>query len=281
MDELIATEDGSLTLRDRTTGELQHNRAGAYTEALKHYVEAGGVLERLEKRGRITVLDACFGLGYNSLVLIQEALKRKCRGEIEIHAVEIDKSVIRHLPLILRSSCFSTLLNVFAPSECIETSDFRFEHGDLRVRLMLKLDCLQNFLCDFDSNCDYVFHDPYSPARVPELWTLEIFRSYKRVLEERNGCLLTYSSAYAVRGGMLEAGFEVMRTPPLGAKSGGTLGLLRPGLIDHNVMASDLEADTRERLHGPSGIPYSGGAGESRKDILDRRQAAQRQAIGD
>jgi hypothetical protein len=42
--ELVPTEDGSLSIRDAATGELHHNRAGAYEEALVNYVQPSGVL---------------------------------------------------------------------------------------------------------------------------------------------------------------------------------------------------------------------------------------------
>lgn len=58
----IITEDNSLTCFHSETGELYHNRAGAFTEALKNYVEPALAMSDALKRERLDVLDACFGL---------------------------------------------------------------------------------------------------------------------------------------------------------------------------------------------------------------------------
>lgn len=254
---LFLTDDGSLTLRDEQTGELQHNRAGAYSEALINYVEAAAALERLRQQGEIRVLDVCFGLGYNSFVLINEALKRNSKGKIFIYAIEIDPEMLAYHSEVLRYRSFSSLRNLLDLEMLGSKRSLSLKCADLSVELTLQIGSIQSCLPVLKDEFDFVFHDPFSPKRAPELWTLEIFQHYRALLHEKSGCMLTYSSAYAVRGGMRAAGFRVMRTKALGGKSGGSIGLTGTRREGSLIVAEELSPYEEQKLKGRSGTPYS------------------------
>jgi tRNA U34 5-methylaminomethyl-2-thiouridine-forming methyltransferase MnmC len=93
--------------------------------------------------------------------------------------------------------------------------EIEFIVDDLRAALPSLIDSAEG-------SFDLVFHDPFSPQHLPELWTQELFAEYFRLLAPRQGRLLTYSAAAAVRGGLFEAGFALGRTIGVGDKSGGT-----------------------------------------------------------
>lgn len=229
--EFITTADGSVTLFNPETEELYHNSAGAYTEALKSYVEPSQAAEILERNGSLQVLDACFGLGYNSFVLVEQILKMGARGDVLIKAVENDPAVVQAawtqvlrtdtrlqaVRAMLRNST-TTTPQIFAEGEC----------DGLRVVLQVVLADLRTFVQTIGgeiADVDLIFHDPFSPRKVPQLWTVDIFRKYHALLNGRRGRLLTYSIAGAVRGGLMEAGFEIWRTTAVGGKYGGTLAM--------------------------------------------------------
>lgn len=292
----VITEDGSLTCRDPITGELYHNRAGAYLEALKNYVEPSQACELAYTKQEIVVLDQCFGLGYNTLVLIDQMYR--CRKEwsvplrLKVDAVEIDAEILALVPEVIQQQCFDALRNAldieekdlsyfgeFVLKGRINSQDLisiRIENVDLRDRLRSK----RNEMTP-PQKYDLIFHDPFSPSKVPEFWTSDIFRVYREILVSPHGRVLTYSSASAVRGGFVEAGFDVWRTEAVGGKSGGTMATIP---IASNPTSDGLKPSTALPLHEDefqklatiSGVPYRDPSlSESRSEILSKRRNEQ------
>lgn len=227
---LVVTADGSLTLFNDEAGELYHNSAGAYTEALKNYVEPSCAVDTLRRTGTLRVLDVCFGMGYNSFVLLQHLAENQACGQVVIKGIENDSVVQRlafsHALRDPRLAQARALLEVSSPPLSAQAG--------LQVILQVVLADLRYELPKMVNNpagsedYDIVFHDPFSPRKVPQLWTVDIFRKYHQLLSARRGRVLTYSIAGAVRGGLLESGFAVWRTTAVGGKYGGTLAMF-PG----------------------------------------------------
>src|SRR5271154_6174665 len=84
---LITTEDGSITCLDQESGELYHNKAGAYSEALHHYVQVCDLVDRVNRQASIAILDVCFGLGYNTFVFIDQLIEHIEKGDINQNQV--------------------------------------------------------------------------------------------------------------------------------------------------------------------------------------------------
>lgn len=273
MHRLLATEDGSLSLQDDETGELYHNRAGAYSEALLNYVRPSGALKRLQAHSKLAILDVCFGLGYNSFVLLQEAIANNATGQISIYAIEKNDSILAVLPAVLSNERFNALSSCFDLAELHLQRQLTVLVNNLQIELNLDINTVQNSLPNFSLPVDYVYHDPFSPRRMPELWTVDIFRRYVAILSARKGAILTYSSAGAVRGGLSEAGFLVRKTTALGGKSGGTIGLIEEGREFDYSQLNEVEA---KKMSGSAGIPYTDkGFLLCRQEILNLRQLEQ------
>jgi tRNA U34 5-methylaminomethyl-2-thiouridine-forming methyltransferase MnmC len=243
----VVTADGSITLFNNEAGELYHNKAGAYTEALKNYVEPSSAAETLAETGSLNVLDVCFGMGYNSFVLVQQLLEKGLAGQVLIKAIENDPAVVgaawsraildARLALARQALAGETfvggrqvVLGVVPeaavdsiPGTAVDAMPDAMSGALLDVRLDVVLGDVREVLPKVNEDFDLVFHDPFSPRKAPELWTLDIFRRYHLLLTARRGRVLTYSIAGAVRGGLLEAGFEIWRTTAVGGKYGGTL----------------------------------------------------------
>jgi len=79
---------------------------------------------------------------------------------------------------------------------------------------------------------DFIFHDPFTPSKAPILWTVEFLKELYRLLGH-NGNLTTYTSAAPVRSGLIEAGFFVGRTLPIGKKTSGTIAYKNQKLIQN------------------------------------------------
>src|SRR5690606_14158191 len=128
-------------------------------------------------------------------------------------------------------------------------------------------------LPDLSPGFDLIFHDPFSPQKAPELWSVDLFRQYYRLLARPHGRILTYSAAGAVRGGLQEAGLAVGRTAGVAAKSGGRIGGFEAALAD------SLSDEERAFIASRAGIPYrDADLRQSRENIRANRLAEQQQS---
>jgi len=233
-------------------------------------------------------LDCCFGLGYNSFVLAQHL---PSGVDLKVTGIELDPAVLSFVPQVLAQSCFSQLrLDGIGEREAQDLSQFKVtvinrknKEGSLCFNLIQS--CLRAYLQKLPEverrHFDLVLHDPFSPKKMPELWTIDLFERYQQRLDD-GGMILTYSSAPAVRGALLDLGFYVYRTPILGGKWGGTLAVASEVLEKH-VTQGDLGCDIAhlgpaelKRLAKSSRLPYRDPQldGE-RKQIVAAREAEQ------
>lgn len=272
------TEDGSVSLVSGACGELYHNRAGAFAEALHDYAEVAmmvwTILYGEKLPAQFDVLDCCFGLGYNSLVLAQEL---PAGINLNVVAVELDERAVAFVPQVLSQPCFEKLrldglgdeqaesLGRFQQTT-IERSSVDNEGRKCFFKFDLVQSCLRAYLrrpreASEDRLYDLIVHDPFSPRKMPELWTIDLFQAYRDRLKE-NGLIITYSSAPAVRGALLDLGFSVYRTPALGGKFGGTLAVKGDVLESHMLSGLLSQRITRPTdqelvvLSKSSRVPY-------------------------
>jgi len=294
---VVLTEDGSITCRDKESGELYHNKAGAYSEALHHYVEVCDMVHRINRQDNIAVLDVCFGLGYNTLVFIDQLIEHIEKGDIKqekitcrIVGIDKDPDILAIVLEVLKGSRFKNLClalgldaqsteNMLASWKAGErhalqfngkvklTIDIEIKIGDLR-RIVPKLVHDKNHF-------NYIFHDGFSPRSMPELWTADLFAQYGKILSP-DGRIITYSSAAAVRGGLKECGLEIRKSAPLGGKSGGTIAFCSKNAeIANGSSILSLGDDENHRLTSRSGIPYRDPyLNGTRRQILHQRALA-------
>jgi len=270
--EVVTTEDGSITCRDEETGELYHNRAGAYTEALHNYVEPTYLKRIVETRRDLQVLDICFGLGYNTFVLALELLDQmdirnaSQQFNLKVVAIDRDPDIIKVLPQVLadqRLKRLAPLAEDFAKPANGKSSQPFLSRCRLQYKNVLDLDLSIKFeelrkavpeLVRQGKQFDLIFHDGFSPKHMPELWTYELFAQYAQLIGEK-GMILTYSSAAAVRGALRLCGLTVKRTAKVGGKSGGTIAANEKAIAD-NPFAFALTDLEEARLKSRSAIPY-------------------------
>jgi hypothetical protein len=121
--------------------------------------------------------------------------------------------------------------------------NFHFLWGDLRSQIQ-KLNLLNNQNPPF---VDAIFHDAFSPRKIPELWSQDLFNEYIKLLNP-GGVLTTYSVSKPVRQGLYNAGFKLFDTQKLGTKKGGTLAIscLEPLKLDSSLIPVDIESLLRE-----------------------------------
>jgi tRNA U34 5-methylaminomethyl-2-thiouridine-forming methyltransferase MnmC len=255
MQQLVPTGDGSLSRFNDEAGELYHNKIGAYTEALKHYFEPSAAVEVLQKNGELGLLDVCFGLGYNSFVLLDQIVKAQLPpGKVKVVAIELDPEIISFLPQILDQEILADLRG------CMENTikdfgsyAFKTPTG-VDIQIQLLQGDVRKVVPLLDQPVDLIFHDPFSTLKMPELWSVDLFRHYARLTIERRGKVMTYSTARSVRTGFFQAGFEIWDTAPLGGKRGGTVAAQPDALMGESV--TRLAAAEVAKLSARTAIPY-------------------------
>lgn len=249
----IRTDDGSLTLRHPETGEPYHAREGARGEALAKFIAPSRLAERL-RRGPVVLLDAGFGLGVNCLEALRVA------GETAAHPLRVE-CVDREPESLARA--FS--LRPGHPALAALKESGRWEDGDRGVRFHLA--DLRDWIRRREAPLDLIFHDPFSPLKNTEAWTVELFAEYRRVLSP-DGMLLTYSEATAVRAGLARAGFAVSPTPATPPHRGGTAAARDPALL-----AEPFPADSFARP--PASVCYHDPDMRGTAQAIRRRREAE------
>ncbi|MBN2704060.1 MAG: TIGR01212 family radical SAM protein [Pontiellaceae bacterium] len=115
---------------------------------------------------------------------------------------------------------------------------------------------------------DLVFLDAFSTQRNSELWTVDFFKKLRRLMKP-DALLLTYCAAIPVRSGLIEAGFFVGETEPVGRQRGGTLAAMRSQDIEIPLPDHELNM-IKETTRG---LPYRDPYGIwTNKEILRDRQ---------
>ncbi|MBN2684938.1 MAG: TIGR01212 family radical SAM protein [Pontiellaceae bacterium] len=301
----VKTEDGSTTFWNEDYKEHYHTPAGARLEAEEKYIVPGKLSERLE-RGDVRLLDVCFGLGYNSLAALNLATEN---SKLEITALEMDRRVVGAAAKSIQpseSDTFDwrkTLTDLYLHKKSIigpKRSADHFQHGNsdeeavhqksarsaAQIISSMEIATQERFINNrpsaiicwgdarytstkLEANAyDLVFLDAFSTQRNSELWTVDFFKKLRRLMKA-DALLLTYCAAIPVRSGLLEAGFFVGETEPVGRQRGGTLAAMRPQDIEIPLPDHELNM-IKETTRG---LPYRDPYGIwTNKEILRDRQ---------
>lgn len=250
----IITEDNSITYYSNAYKEYYHTIKGAKSEALYKFIIPSDLNQRLIN-GKVRILDIAFGIGYNSLCSLDY------KGEIEIISIEKDKT-----------SCFLLLNeknNISKKWYNILTSlKEKGYYNDKNQFIKLIFDDARNYMKIQNNIFDLIFLDPFSTKKNTELWTLDFFKLLYRAID-KNGLLITYSSALPVRSGLIKAGFYIGETDAFGRKRGGTIATKNKELIKNDISELDRYLIT----YSTAKIPYRDKKLQwSREEILNYRE---------
>lgn len=205
--EPLRTADGSLTFRHPEVGEAYHSLDGAESETRGKFIEPSRLRER-RMAGPVRILDIGFGLGLNCRAALA------CPGVFPLHidSIEIELLALqRGLMLVPGDPLISALI----------AGGHFHQHGQ---HVQIHFGDVRQIVKDLKESYDLIFHDPFSPVRNSECWTVDLFKHFFRLLKNE-GALLTYSQSKIVRTGLHEAGFVVQDTFPPPPHRGGTIAV--------------------------------------------------------
>jgi tRNA U34 5-methylaminomethyl-2-thiouridine-forming methyltransferase MnmC len=206
--ELIATNDGSTSLRDSITGETFHSSFGAITESRVVFIQNGlNFFIQNYSPQKIHLLEIGFGTGLNALL----TLARLSESNINIAYTAIDA-----FPLSEEDS--NKLNFTKMPELACFNNDFMAFHKHATQHLLLNngqflLRKQKIYLLEFEpepQSFDIVYFDAFSPNVQPELWSKEVFLKLFNALKNP-GILVTYSARGSVKEALRACGFIVER----------------------------------------------------------------------
>ena len=196
------SEDGSYTAYSKEYDEHYHStRDGALYESLtKHVIPA---LELQKDKEEITILDICFGLGFNTLATLLYLKQKALTKKVTIYSPELDSKLVESLNDFTYPKEFDFLkeiLRILVQKGSYEDEFFHIEVflGDAR-----------EYILNFEGETfDIVYQDAFSPSNNPMLWTKEYFSDISRIIK-KTGILTSYSMAFRTRLALYENNFNI------------------------------------------------------------------------
>ncbi len=260
------TADGSFTFFSKTFNEAFHSIYGAKQEAQKKFVEPCELPQKAKLQDHLSILDLCYGLGYNTASALEHIWQVNPDCELNWIGLEIDPLVPQEA--IARELCSEyspfvvDILTKIAHNYEVKTNNFQgkllINDARISIQEIVKLNL----------KFDAIFLDPFSPAKCPQLWTVEFLKLVSNCLKP-TGKLATYSCAGAVRKALLLADLFIGSSPNIGRKSPGTIASFKDEF-------EDLSLKEREYLHSRGAIPYRDpNLNDSSEIIIERRKIEQ------
>lgn len=270
-DYFVLTDDGSYSINSKEINnkiETLHTSTGAISEAFEKFIKP----MKFDYTKNIAILDICAGLGYNSSAAIDDFLKNAENTNLTIDMVEISAATLACGLLVPSPIKAHDITRKAIERELIKENYATLEleeteipdNIDINVYIEDARQSVQNLK---DNTYDAIFLDPFSQNMAPELFSLEFFKEFRRIIKD-TGIVATYTSSAPVRAGFIEADFFIGLGPIFGRKQGGTLASPSQEMLDTSLPKND---EIRIAL-SDVGIPFRDpGLNNSSDYILDKR----------
>jgi tRNA U34 5-methylaminomethyl-2-thiouridine-forming methyltransferase MnmC len=237
---------------------MMHPGPGPAAEAEALNVRQLRLRERLAQHtGPFVVWDVGLGIAANALTLLRLTRDRPA----PLHLVSFDAApdaaefALAHANALDHLRGYEPLLRALLRERQIE-----FQDGARRVRWELHVADFPAWLSSDAARAvpapHAIFHDAFSPAKNPAMWTLPMFARLFALLDPARPCALaTYSRSTLVRVTLLLAGFFVGRGAASGPKEETTLAANTLSLIasplDRRWLERAQRSDCAEPLRQP------------------------------
>lgn len=204
---MTLSEDGSYTAYSKEYKEHYHStKDGALYESLVKHVEPAFKIK--QDQDEITILDICYGLGFNTLATLYYYRKNNLTSKLNIYSPELDASLVKSLTNFTYPKEFDEFKDIIVALSEKGVYDDAFWHLEIFLgdaREYIKTFPHAKFTKETEG-FDIVYQDAFSPTTNPTLWTKEYFRDIKNIIK-KDGLLTTYSIALGVRLALHENNF--------------------------------------------------------------------------
>ena len=240
-DYFVLTDDGSYSINSKEINhkvETLHTSTGAISESFEKFIKP----MKFDYGRDIAILDICAGLGYNSSAAIADFMKNS-KTHLKIDMVEISKATYA-CGLLVPSPIPEHDITKKAIEEELIAQDYatlRLETAEIPENIDINVfieDARQTVKTLEDNTYDAIFLDPFSQNMAPELFSVEFFKEFRRIIKD-DGIVATYTSAAPIRAGFIEAGFYIGLGPIFGRMQGGTLASPNPEMLDWALPKND------------------------------------------
>jgi len=199
--EIVLCEDGTNTLFSKEFDEPYHStKDGALHESLEKHVKPSLTLK--SDKEKLTILDICFGLGYNTFTTLYYIKKNNLKIRVHILSPEFDEDLVRSLDTFDFPPEFNSIKYI------IKTLSQDLYYEDEQFKIEILLGDARESVTTIKEQIDIVYQDAFSPAHNPLLWTHEWFRDVRAICT-KDAILTTYSTAAAIRLGLYENDFYI------------------------------------------------------------------------
>ena len=269
-DYFVLTDDGSYSIKSKEINhkvETLHTSSGAISESFEKFIKP----MKFDYTKDIAILDICAGLGYNSSAAIADFMKNSTKN-LTIDMVEISKATLA-CGLLVPSPIPEHDITKKAIEDELIAQDYAtlsLEETEIPENISINVfieDARQTVQKLDDNTYDAIFLDPFSQNMAPELFSLEFFNEFRRIIKD-DGIIATYTSSAPVRDAFIEADFFIGLGPIFGRMQGGTLASPNPSMLDYSLPKND---EIRIAL-SDVGIPFRDpGLNNSSEFILNER----------
>ena len=270
-DYFVLTDDNSYSIKSKEINnkiEILHTSSGAISESFEKFIKP----LKLDFTKDIAILDICGGLGYNSSAAIENFNENSKNTNLQIDLLEISKPTLA-CGLLTPSPIASHDITKKAIENELIKEDYlklNLEKTPIpnNINFNIFIDDARKVIKKLNENTyDAIFLDPFSQNMSPELFTLDFFKEFRRVIKD-NGIVATYTSSAPVRYAFIEADFHVGVGPIFGRKQGGTIA-------SPNVLSLEKSLPQNDEIRialSDVGIPFRDpDLNLSSKEILDNR----------
>ncbi len=199
--KLVLCEDGTNTLYSVEFDEPYHStKDGALHESLEKHVKPA--LSFSKKKTEVTILDICFGLGYNTFATLYYIKTQGLKTKVHILSPEFDERLVRSLDTFDFPPEFESIKHIIKAI----SSDLYYEDEQFKIEILLG--DARKSIPNIQEKVDIIYQDAFSPAHNPLLWTKEHFADI-RAISKDDAVLTTYSTAAAIRLGLYENDFFI------------------------------------------------------------------------
>ena len=267
----VLTDDGSYSINSKEINhkiETLHTSTGAISEAFEKFIKP----MKFDYSSDIAILDICAGLGYNSSAAIDDFLKNSKNSNLNIDMVEISAATLACGLLVPSPIKAHNITRKAIENELIKTNyaALELEKSEIPPNININVfieDARQTVQNLEDNTYDAIFLDPFSQNMAPELFSLDFFKEFRRIIKDK-GIVATYTSSAPVRAAFIEADFYIGLGPIFGRKQGGTLASPSQEMLDTSLPKND---EIRIAL-SDVGIPFRDpGLNNSSDYILEKR----------
>ena len=206
--------------RSQRFGDLYFSKLDGLEETKYVFLTGNKLPESWKCKDRFIIAETGFGTGLNFFAtwkLWRETSSRN--SNLTYYSIEkFPLAISQIMKSINRWSELEPLLEefkkVYGPT-AFNSQTILFDKG--RVTLKILFGDVRDQLSQATFSSDAWFLDGFAPSHNPEMWSDGVFREVAR-LSQKGTRLATFTAASAVRRGLVDVGFDMVKMPGFGRK---------------------------------------------------------------